>query len=94
MTDIDPNLPVSNICTMERHLGFMLLPARIAATALGVFGVPGLLLASVACMAIGAIDPTTFIAVPIVLIAVAALATFVPARRAALVDPAVSIRME
>ena len=47
MTELDPNLPVSNIRTMDKHLGFTLLPARIAGTALGVFGVLGLLLASV-----------------------------------------------
>ncbi len=156
MTELDPNLPVSNIRTMEKHLGFTLLPARIAGTALGVFGVLGLLLASVGMygvmaysvsqrtreigirMAIGAsaanvvslimrqgltlvfigtaiglvgaigasrllrsilygadaINPATFIAVPAVLIVVAALATFVPAKRAASVDPAISIRTE
>ncbi len=153
---LDPNLPVSNIRTMDQHLTFSLLPARIAGTALGVFGLIGLLLASVGMygvmaysvsqrtreigirMAIGAtaanvialimrqgltlvligtgiglagalaasrllgsvlygtdaINPATFVVVPVVLIGVAALATFVPARRAALVDPAVAIRTD
>jgi ABC-type lipoprotein release transport system permease subunit len=36
----------------------------------------------------------TFVAVPLVLIGVAALATFVPARRAAQVDPAITLRAE
>ena len=40
------------------------------------------------------LDPATFTLVPLVLIAVAALATFVPARRAALVDPAITLRAE
>ena len=40
------------------------------------------------------LDVTTFTAVPLVLIAVAAVATFVPARRASLVDPAISVRSE
>lgn len=38
--------------------------------------------------------PVTFIAVPLVLIAVSALATFAPARRAAIVDPAITLRAE
>ena len=153
---LDANLPVSNVRTLETHLGITLLPARIAGAALGVFGLLGLLLASVGMygvmaysvsqrtreigirMAIGAttadvvrlimrqglvlvligtviglavavaasralsgilyggttLDPATFTLVPLVLIAVAALATFVPARRAALVDPAITLRAD
>ncbi len=152
----DADLPVANVRTMDTHLGIALLPARVAGTALGVFGLIGLLLASVGMygvmaysvsqrtreigirMAIGAtaanvirlimrqgltlvmigagigllgaigasrflasvlygadaIDPVTFVVVPVVLIGVAALATFVPARRAALVNPAITIRAE
>ncbi len=41
-----------------------------------------------------AISPLTFVAVPLLLIAVAAVSTFVPARRAALVDPAITLRAE
>ena len=153
---LDPNMPLGNIRSLEKHLGSSLLPARIAGVALGVFGLLGLLLASVGMygvmayavsqrtreigirMAIGATasdvvrlimrqgltlvaigtaiglmaalaasralasilygsnanDPSTFALVPMVLIAVAALATFVPARRAAMVDPAVTLRAE
>ncbi len=152
----DANLPISNIRTMDAHLGISLLPARVAGTALGVFGVIGLLLASVGMygvmaysvsqrtreigirMAIGAtaanvvrlimrqglmlvlvgtaiglagaiaasrllagvlygsdaLNPLTFLLVPLVLIGVSALATFVPARRAARVNPAITIRAE
>lgn len=152
----DAQLPLTNLRTMDKHLGISLMPARIAGTALGVFGILGLLLASVGMygvmaysvsqrtreigirMAIGAsatdvialimrqgltlvligtaiglagaigasrlltsvlygdhaISPVTFILVPAVLIAVSALATFVPARRAALVDPAITIRAD
>ena len=40
------------------------------------------------------LDPVTFTLVPLVLIAVAALATFAPARRAAMVDPAITLRAD
>ncbi len=156
VTGLDANMPLGNIRTLERHLGSSLLPARIAGMALGIFGLLGLLLASIGMygvmaysvsqrtreigirMAIGATatdvvrlimrqgltlvaigtviglvaaigasralasvlygsnanDPATFALVPLVLIGVAALATFVPARRAAMVDPAVTLRAE
>jgi macrolide transport system ATP-binding/permease protein len=153
---LDANMPLSNVRTLEQHLGVSLLPARIAGTALGIFGMLGLLLASVGMygvmaysvsqrtreigirMSIGAttsdvvrmimrqgltlvligtviglaaavaasralrgilygnssLDPLTFATVPLVLIAVAALATFAPARRAAMVDPAITLRAD
>jgi macrolide transport system ATP-binding/permease protein len=153
---LDANMPLSNVRSLEKHLGVSLLPARVAGAALGVFGVLGLLLASVGMygvmayavsqrtreigirMAIGAtasdvvrlimrqgltlvligtviglaaavaasralngilyggstLDPLTFVMVPLVLIAVAALATFAPARRASMVDPAITLRSD
>lgn len=153
---LDANLPLTNVRTMDQHLGIALLPARLTGAALGVFGLIGLLLASVGMygvmaysvaqrtreigirMAIGAaasdiirlvmrqglalvligtvigltvalaasrllstvlygsnsLDLMTFTVVPLLLITVAAIATFAPARRASMVDPAISVRTD
>jgi ABC-type antimicrobial peptide transport system permease subunit len=152
---LDPDLPIANVQAMNNRLGVALLPARLAATVLGVFGLLGLVLASLGVygvmsysvaqrhreigirLAIGAasgavvrqlmrdgmglvmigiaiglvgafvgarflggllygsgLDPITFIAVPVVLGSVAALAILVPARRAASVSPVVVLRQD
>jgi putative ABC transport system permease protein len=67
----------------------------LAATIVGViaaFGVARLMQNQL--YGISAADPVTFLAVPLLLFAVAFLATYIPARRAASVDPLIAIRSE
>ena len=156
VASLDPDLPVSNLVTMRRALGFSLMPARLLGAVLGVFGLLGLVLAAVGMygvmaytvaqrtreigirMAVGAaseqvlglvvrqglrlvvlgsiiglagaagaamlvrgllygtqaFDPVTFVGVPSILVGVALLAIWVPARRAARMDPVVALRAQ
>ncbi len=152
---LDPDLPISAAQTMDNRLALALLPARLAASVLGIFGLLGLVLASLGVygvmshtvaqrsreigirLAIGAaggavvrlllrdglrlvvagtviglaaavlgarllrgvlygagLDPLTFAAVPVILGSVAVLAVWIPARRAAGVNPVVVLRQD
>ena len=147
--ELDSDMPLYDVRSMEDHMGIALLPARLGGMALGLFGVLGLVLAAVGIygvmaysvaqrqrelgirVALGAnrpsvlrlvlgqglklallgtalglagalgaaqlvkgllynvsaVDPVAFGLVPALLIAVAALAVFIPAKRAANTDP-------
>jgi len=67
----------------------------VAGVALGlVMAVLGVHMLDSLLYGVQAIDPTTFVAVPILLALVALAAALVPARRAALVDPIIAMRGE
>ena len=154
--ELDPDLPLYDVRTMEDHMGIALLPARLGGTMLGVFGLLGLLLAAIGVygvmaysvaqrtrelgirIALGAnrgvvlrlvlgegmrlavvgtgiglvaalgasrlvrgllygaegFDPVAFVGVPALLLAVAALAIYIPARRAASVEPVRALKYD
>jgi predicted permease len=154
--DIDPDLPMYQVRTMEQYVGQSLARRRFSTLLLGIFAGLALALATVgiygvmACIVsqgtqeigirialgatqagilrlivfqgmvlaltgvalglagafalthfvsgllygITATDATTFAAIPLILVLVALFAVFVPARRAARVDPMVSLRCE
>ncbi|MDE3216528.1 MAG: ABC transporter permease [Gemmatimonadota bacterium] len=153
---LDPNLPLADVRTLSEHLGIALLPARLTGWVLGIFGLLGLVLASIGIygvmaysvaqrtreigirMAIGAaggavvgllmrqgmalvatgaalglaaaagiaqvirgqlyggsgLDPLTFVVVPVVLVLVAMGAIWIPAKRAAALDPVRALRQD
>jgi len=156
LMELDPNLLILQVQSLEERIGVNLYPIRLAAIYLGTFGLMALILAaiglygvvslsvsrrvrevgirmsigadagrvvgmvlkgSLTSVAIGAAiglalamalarliqsflfgveaaDPVTLVAVPLVLGAVAALAAFIPARRASRVNPVEALRME
>jgi len=156
LTELDAQLAVARIATMEDRLGDVLAPQRFSTTLVTAFAAGALLLVSVGLygllasvvtqrrreigvrlalgaaprsvlrsivgrglqlvlvgigvgtfFALGAVrwlsaflydtpayDPLTFVAVPIVLLAVAALACFIPAQRASRLDPLVTLRAD
>lgn len=46
IANLDKNLPITDVKSMRQHLGLALFPARLAGTALGIFGLVALMLAA------------------------------------------------
>ncbi|MGH7620495.1 MAG: ABC transporter permease, partial [Gemmatimonadaceae bacterium] len=81
--------------------GVVRLLMREGVTLVGTGAVFGMLLAALASrglssllFGVGAMDPIAFIGAPLLLVAIGAIAAFIPARRASRVDPASVLRAE
>jgi ABC-type antimicrobial peptide transport system permease subunit len=71
------------------------IAVSVAGVVLGLAGSFGLTrLMGTILYGVSATDPLTFVAAPIVLLGVSSVATWLPARRAARVDPIESLRQE
>jgi len=80
------------VVSMVLGSGARVVAAGMLAGLAGAFGLTGLLRSML--FGVGAHDAATFVAVPVVLAAVAMMAAYLPARRASRVDPMEALRVE
>jgi ABC-type antimicrobial peptide transport system permease subunit len=84
---------------MKSELAWMFVRSALqltgVGTAVGLGAAAGLVrLMRTLLFGVRPLDPVTFLAVPVVLVAAAALASYLPARRAAAIDPVEALRAE
>src|SRR5580700_1746293 len=82
----------ANIISLVISQGFGLALSGVAIGVCGAFGLGGVLRDLL--FGVGATNPMAYVVVPALFILVALLASYVPARRAAQVDPMVALRYE
>jgi putative ABC transport system permease protein len=82
----------ARVMAMVMRQGMTLVVAGLAVGVVGAFALTQLM--SALLFSIGPTDPLTFLAVALVLIAVAAVSCFLPARRVTAIDPMIALRSE
>jgi putative ABC transport system permease protein len=82
----------SDVLKLTVGQGLKLVLVGVAVGLVGAFVLTRLMVSLL--FGVGATDPSTFIAISVILIAVALFASFIPARRATKVDPLVALRYQ
>ena len=94
VSSLDQDVFVWDFRTADARISEFLAEPRFRAILFSVFAGMALLLAAIGIYGVQPADPLTFAAVSAVLLGVAALASYLPARRAAKTDPMVALRHE
>jgi putative ABC transport system permease protein len=84
--------PRENVLGMVFRRGMLTAATGLAAGLAAAFALAKLMASLV--WGVTATDPATFIGIALALVAAAALAIYIPARRAMLIDPIVALRYE
>jgi len=84
--------PAGKIITLMLQCGFLPASAGVAIGCLAAFSTTNLL--SAMLFEVGALDPSVWLIVSTGMLAVACLASYLPARRACTIDPCISIKAE